>query len=200
MSSIDIRNAEIKDVKKIASLLYITETNPEVIWGTGSKGEIIERLAYIVKESRNRFSYQHAKVAVVNNEIAGILFAIPHGTMKSIEKKTAKLLMKGQKGFKEKVGYIPSIIMLDHLKESEPGELFIANIATHVKYQGRGIGRALMMEAEKMAKEKGLNKISLLVDVNDHKVIHFYTVLGYKVVEESHLGKKIYIRMIKEVQ
>ncbi len=90
--------------------------------------------------------------------------------------------------------------MLDHLKESEPGELFIANIATHIKYQGRGIGRALMMEAEKMAKEKGLNKISLLVDVNDHKVIHFYTVLGYKVVEESHLGKKIYLRMIKEVQ
>ena len=155
MNSIDIRNAEINDVKKIASLLYITETNPEVIWGTGSKNEIIDRLAYIVKESKNRFSYQNAKVAVVNNEVAGILFAIPHDTLKNIQKKTVKLLMRRQKGFKEKVGYIPSIIMLDHLKKSAPGELFIANIATHIKYQGRGIGRALMMEAERMAKKRG---------------------------------------------
>lgn len=64
------------------------------------------------------------------------------------------------------------------MKQNGKHRAEIAKLMTHPDFQRRGIGRVLMEEAEKLAKEKG---ISLLVlDTREGDVSnHLYSSLGF---------------------
>ena len=58
----------------------------------------------------------------------------------------------------------------------EKGEAVIAHIAVHPRYQGRGIGGKLVRHFEKLAKSRGLRKVSL----DTPFAREFYEKLGYR--------------------
>ncbi len=108
--------------------------------------------------------------------------------LKTAEKSGGKLYVAEED--KVAVGYLG--LSVNDI-EDEPG--FIAKKMCHINelvvlksYQGRGIAKALMAEAEKFAKESGCMYVSLSV-TSGNSAIEFYRKYGYEVA--SHNLRKI---------
>lgn len=56
-------------------------------------------------------------------------------------------------------------------------------LATHPDYRRRGIGRALVGEAEKVFDEWGVKRITALVEKDHAWAVHFWQVAGYMLDE-----------------
>lgn len=55
----------------------------------------------------------------------------------------------------------------------------VLSIATHPEWEGRGVGRELMAEAERTARAAGYERMHLTVRVDNHRAIAFYERLGW---------------------
>ncbi len=68
---------------------------------------------------------------------------------------------------------------------------WINYLAVEPAAQRRGLGRALMAEAERLLRAAGCPKINLQVRSTNTAVIAFYRRLGYKVDEVTSLGRRL---------
>ena len=64
-------------------------------------------------------------------------------------------------------------------------------VAVLRSYQKRGLGRALVKEAEERLRAIGCKKINLQVRASNTIVIKFYQSLGYEVEERVSMGKRM---------
>jgi ribosomal protein S18 acetylase RimI-like enzyme len=64
-------------------------------------------------------------------------------------------------------------------------------VAVAPKHRQRGIGRAMMEEAETKLREIGCTKINLQVRATNQGVVSFYEKLGYAVEERVSMGKRL---------
>lgn len=69
------------------------------------------------------------------------------------------------------VGYIGIWVVFD--------EAHITNVAVHPKWRGQGLGRVLMEEAEKIARQKKALRIMLEVRPSNYAALSLYQSLGY---------------------
>ena len=58
-------------------------------------------------------------------------------------------------------------------------------------HRGRGVGRALMAEAERLLREAGCPKINLQVRSTNTAVIAFYRAIGFAVDDVVSMGKRL---------
>lgn len=75
----------------------------------------------------------------------------------------------------------------------------LLSIGVSEDYQGKGIGKKLLLNLENELKEKGIKKLSLTTDYyNNDKAIQFYKGLGYNVFYDfiAYPDRRMY-RMIK---
>ena len=68
---------------------------------------------------------------------------------------------------------------------------WINYLAVDPEYQRRGLGRALMVEAERLLRQEGCPKINLKVRATNQAVIAFYQRLGYADDEVVSFGKRL---------
>ncbi len=61
----------------------------------------------------------------------------------------------------------------------EPGAMFIENVAVHPLYQGRGLGRRLLLHAEQQAKTARLSVVQLYTTEAMTENVAYYKRLGY---------------------
>jgi ribosomal protein S18 acetylase RimI-like enzyme len=80
----------------------------------------------------------------------------------------------------------------------EPGAMFIENVAVHPEYQGRGIGRRLLLYAEQLARNAGLMEMRLYTNELMTENIAYYHRLGYEEVERrTEQGfRRVFMRKI----
>ena len=64
-------------------------------------------------------------------------------------------------------------------------------VAVLRSHQKRGLGRALVKEAEERLRAIGCKKINLQVRASNTTVIEFYRSLGYEVEERVSMGKRM---------
>jgi ribosomal protein S18 acetylase RimI-like enzyme/AcrR family transcriptional regulator len=64
-------------------------------------------------------------------------------------------------------------------------------LAVDRSHQGRGIGRALMEEAETLLRERGCPKLNLQVRAGNEPVLQFYEALGYTRDAALSFGKRL---------
>lgn len=64
-------------------------------------------------------------------------------------------------------------------------------LAVDPSQRGRGAGRALMDEAERLLAERGCPKVTLMVRSTNADVLAFYDTLGYTVDDVTVLGKRL---------
>jgi ribosomal protein S18 acetylase RimI-like enzyme len=57
---------------------------------------------------------------------------------------------------------------------------WINHLAVDPDYQGRKIGQKMVRELEKLLKNKGCDKVNLLIELSNDKVEHFYEKQGYQ--------------------
>jgi ribosomal protein S18 acetylase RimI-like enzyme len=80
----------------------------------------------------------------------------------------------------------------------EPGAMFIENVAVDPAYQGRGIGRRLLLHAEQLARNAGLAEMRLYTNELMTENIEYYCRLGYEEVERrtEHGFRRVFMRKI----
>ena len=200
MESIEIQHAKKEHADVISQLIYSTEADPEMIWGWGSKKEILRRLKKLVKRTDTRYSYKYAKVAMQDGKICGAMIALPHHKLGSLDSETEKIIFELQPGIWTKLRRLFVAFKEMNLEESKSGEYYIANVATFTWARGKGIATKLMLDAEKKAKDFGLSKCSLLVDKEKPSVIQLYSGLGYKIEGQETREDQKYYRMIKTIK
>jgi ribosomal protein S18 acetylase RimI-like enzyme len=74
---------------------------------------------------------------------------------------------------------------------------WLNRVAVLVSHQRRGVGAALVGEAEVRLKALGCSKINLQVSSSNEKVAGFYRTLGYEDEERISMGKLISLDSVK---
>ncbi|GGD80184.1 GNAT family acetyltransferase [Microbacterium murale] len=64
-------------------------------------------------------------------------------------------------------------------------------LASAPELRGSGIGRGLVVEAERLLLEMGCPKVQLMVRADNEAVLGFYDQLGYERFEVSNTGKRL---------
>jgi GNAT superfamily N-acetyltransferase len=72
----------------------------------------------------------------------------------------------------------------------KPCEALVQALVVDEASRGRGVGRALMREAEDWARARGLPCISLHTRIDRDDACAFYTSLGYETAATAHLMRK----------
>jgi len=68
---------------------------------------------------------------------------------------------------------------------------WINYLAVAPEHQGKGFGRAIMAEAEKLLKQAGCPKVNVQVRGTNSSAIDFYRRIGYRIEDVVGLGKRI---------
>jgi ribosomal protein S18 acetylase RimI-like enzyme len=193
------------DMATVAStLIYLTMGKmADYLFGSDNAQNAQDLLKRLFREKSNRFSHQFTEVATLSGEVTGLVIAYSGRFMKSLELPTALSLVKssGVLGF---IRFVKRAFPLLGVKEVENDEYFISNIAVLSAYQGKGLGKYLLSQAEKTAREQGFKKISLTVDVENKRALSLYTRTGFDVIEtveikplQKYIGYSGFYRMAK---
>ncbi|MFZ5818481.1 MAG: GNAT family N-acetyltransferase [Chloroflexota bacterium] len=152
----------------------------------------------------NRFSMDVVDVAVWEGKPAGMLASFPGWQFHRRELGIGFGLLR-LCGLWDVMRLSVRALSIANGVETYHDEYYLANLATFPDFQGRGIGSALLEHAEKRAREFGLKKCSLIVDIENPAAQRLYERFGYRVVMtktypgaggEAHAG---YHRMVKEL-
>ena len=81
----------------------------------------------------------------------------------------------------------------------EEDRILIVNVAVAPDFQGRGLGRKLMAQAEEIAASCGVGRIRLYTNKRFEANIRLYGRLGYRVDREEDVGDGIAIHMSKDI-
>ena len=170
-----IRKATINDCRSIAELaLMAGEGIPAYFWEQSRKAnqDIIEIGALNASSECDNFSYQNACLALVDNEIAGMLLAyrLPDS--------------ENSDDLKDLPEFIRPLI---ELEQCVPDSFYVNMLATYPKYRNKGIGKKLMEIVGKLAVEACCTTISVEVFEQNEGALRLYQHLGYQVIEQRHV-------------
>ena len=166
------RKATIKDCRSIAELALIAgEGIPAYFWGQSKQeGQDIEDVGAGNAASENEnFSYKNVHLAVVDNNIAGMLLAYRLPDSES----TVDL-----EDFPE---FIRPLI---ELEQCVPGSFYINMLAAYPGYRNHGVGTQLMGMVDQLALDAGCRTISVEVFEQNTGALRLYQRLGYRVVDQ----------------
>lgn len=183
MGKIQIRSAIAIDADPSTQLIYLTMGSmADYLLGGGDDAAAKNVLFQLFLRQKNRYSHQYTDLAIINGEIAGLLLSYPGQVLKSLNFPMARNMSAVNK-FPHLLRFLKRSLPLLKIKEATADEYFINNLAVFPAHQGRGIGKRLMSLANKKAKESGLNKCALTVEIKNRPAVELYHHLGYQIVD-----------------
>jgi ribosomal protein S18 acetylase RimI-like enzyme len=153
------------------------------------------------------YSKENIVVEEESGKIRGLILAYPASDMRLFSKNMLRCIKElfMISGFSKILKMISRLSLNKYLPVTENDGYYISNLAVFEEYRGRGIAIKLLGKVEEMAKEKGLNKLSLVVEIDNSRAISVYEKSGFRVVEKVVLPKKYhehnlfgFYKMIKE--
>ena len=175
-----------------AKLIYIS--GPELYGYIFIEREpkIYKYIKLLYEKPGNLYSKDNIIVEEENGKIRGLLLGYPASDMK----KLAIQMLKCIKGMFMICGLLNFIKIVFRFKlniyfpGTENDEFIISNLAVFEEYRGEGIAVKLLEKAEEMALAKGLNKLSLYVEIGNSRAIRVYEKFGFQEVKKVVLPKK----------
>lgn len=203
-TNVNVRIAQIPDALITGELIRTTLYGfGTYLIGLGKEQRAGEVLTDYFRLPDNRYSYQFSFVAMMNNEIAGLLVAFPGKKLSRLNWNTNWQMLKVY-NLKEIFQFIRRALILRDEEEVNSSEFYIANLAVSLPYRRKGIGRALLAYAEELARENRLGKLSLMAEIENRAAIDLYERAGFKIVKTyehpknmSLVGSPGYVKMIK---
>lgn len=135
----------------------------------------------------NRHSYRFTYIAELKGEVAGVMVLYPGDVAEELDANLAEML--------KRKGAFSSVID----KEALPGELYIDTICTAQGFRGQGIGTALLNHAEVVAKEEGVQILSLNVETAKQAAIRLYERVGYTIDSPWTIIGEPFHHMVKKL-
>ena len=200
------RPAKIEDADTAVELIYAPMGKfADYLFGEDNAARAHEVLRELYIRKKNRFSHEFCEVAIVENQIAGILLSYPASIL-------PRLALPMGKELREIIG-VKGIMRLTRRswplmreKEAEPGDYYVFTVSVAPDFQKHGLGAQIMELAEKKARASNLKRISLGVTLDNENARWFYEHLGYEAIEviytpklEKAINYEGYYRMVKEL-
>jgi ribosomal protein S18 acetylase RimI-like enzyme len=197
---VSIRPAGVIDATFVAEMLYLSLNGLADYLFEKPGGQIVAQLEQLLVRDAGRFGIALAFVAEVEDKSSGVMFSSEGARLDALNLAVFPHLFPVM-GFVSALRFIWRGARLPGGAEAERDEYYISNIGVHPSYQGQGIGSRFLAYAEQIAKEKCLEKCSLLVSLHNVNAFRLYQRMGYQVVETVHdknenLG---YHRMVKQL-
>lgn len=181
-SDTNIRPAYPNDYKQVAQLIVqAMEDLACTFANTNDPKKTLPLFEHFFKEPANQYSFENTLVYEIEGEIAG-----------SITVYDGSLLPKYRKPFLEYIALNYNVTDLVIENETLIGELYIDTISVFPKFQGKGIGKKLILATIANAKIEGNKKIGLLVDFKNPSAKKLYSALGFESVGKKQLGDGVY--------
>jgi ribosomal protein S18 acetylase RimI-like enzyme len=164
---LEIRKAGRESARDLAYLINLAgEGIPEYLWrgmieGNESALDVGARRA---ARDEGGFSYSNARICVADGELLGMILCYrqpdPYQTGPLAE--------------------LPEVVRpLLTLESRAPGSWYVNAIATFEQHRGKGVARALMADAEVLARAAGCSLISLIVASENAGARRLYQRLGF---------------------
>ena len=184
-----IRRATQEDAPTAARLIRMAiQDIAEVLTGEEKEDRILQVLAYLFQQENNRLSYENCFVCDVDGKIVGLILMYFGGDAAELDEPLAARLRI--------VRNKPSLVIE---KEAEAEDFYIDTLCVAPAFRGQGIGMALIEFAEQYAKEKGYERLSLIVEQHNVRAQTLYTRLGYIPVKERTIHHHQYEYRVKKV-
>jgi GNAT superfamily N-acetyltransferase len=162
------RPAQKKDCATLATLYSIASAGlADYFWTriAGPEEEILTVGRRCYERDDSVFSYRNCTVVENEGKAVGMLFAFPMHVRSSDEESD------------------PVLVPYRNLKEDN--SYYICGMALFPEYRGHGIGSRLLTLAEKHARDKGFEKISLMVFEQNADAKRLYDQAGYREVSRG---------------
>ena len=92
-------------------------------------------------------------------------------------------------------------------KETEKDEYYIAHLAVHPDFRRMGIGNDLIDHAAALARQAGLGKVSLIVEIDNDPAIALYQKAGFEIIHTTETPELVdkfhtpgFHRMVKNIE
>ena len=166
-----IRPAGIQDYKHAVPLINSAIGRiRNTLAGTDDHEKTIQVLESFFQKQGNRISFENAIVKELDGKVVGILLSYHGSQTYSLDRPFLERL--------QKLTGDPSVTIE---KEACDDEYYLDTIAVEEEFQGLGIGTELLQEFKRLARNKGCNKLALLVERNNGRAFRLYRKLGYKI-------------------
>lgn len=165
----------------------------EIGHGQVSIPEAIKSFGEICSLPNTLYSYSRTRIAYVDGIPAGSLTAYPSDDYTSLRDYTWSLL--GADGSSTEA-------------ECRPGEFYLDSLAVIPDYRGisyeyEGVtdrtGHLLMLDGIRLAQEKDLRRLSLIVDKGKPRLAAYYSTLGFRPEGDVLFFGHSYTRMVKDL-
>jgi ribosomal protein S18 acetylase RimI-like enzyme len=187
-SSVSLRPAVPFDANAASALIYETmPTLGEYLFGQPDAEGTIRVLAVLFREPGHLLSYQFSTLAEAAGKIVGIAQSLPSA---DLAKATARMVRVCGKcfGLRSALRLAWRGFPLAFEPDAEPGEWYVNTLAVASSRRNRGVGRALLENAERQARERSLPVCSLSVMLHNTGAKKFYEQVGYRAVRK-HISR-----------
>ncbi len=180
-NSLSLRPATPEDAEAAAPLIYSTMgTLGDYLFGRPGPEGTIRVLASLFREPGHILSYQYSTLAEAEGTIAGIAQEIPEAELSKATLGLVRSIIKVC-GWKAAAGLAWRGFPLAFEGDAEPGELYVNTLAVGSAFRKRGIGRALLEDAERRARSLNIPTCSLSVMLHNTEAFIFYQRVGYRI-------------------
>ncbi len=178
---VTLRSAVPEDAEPAAALIYETMgTLGDYLFGYAAGGGTLRVLSALFRESGHFLSHQYSILAETEGAIVGIAQEIPESELSAATIQLVRALAKCF-GWGAAIRLAWRGFPLAFEGDAEPGELYVNTLAVAPAYRNRGIGRALLEDAERRAQALHIAVCSLSVMLHNTNALRFYQRAGYRV-------------------
>lgn len=156
----------------------------------------------------NMHSKENIVVEEDDGKIRGMILAYPVREMRRLAQNTAKCLTELIRiaGLRDVARMVLRLRFNRYLPVAEGDGLFVANLAVFEEYRGRGVAVRLLQRAQEIAVEKGLGRLTLVVEVDNSHAKRVYEKFGFSEVKKVDFPSRYhkyglfgYYKMVKDV-
>jgi ribosomal protein S18 acetylase RimI-like enzyme len=197
--------ASLEDASISADLLYATMGSfGDASLGMGDHRLCMHAIRGLYRKRGNRFSHDSTHLAWEGDRVAGLLLSFPGN---QYNRRTWIIGCQAWPlyGFNSTIRFLLYSMEVFTAKETEKDEYYIAHLAVHPDFRRQGVGKFLIGQASKLAAQSNLDKLSLIVEMDNHPAITLYQNSGFDItssVETPHLVEKFHTpgfhRMVKK--
>jgi ribosomal protein S18 acetylase RimI-like enzyme len=181
LSKIQLRPAAPDDAHWGARLLF--DSFPKVatfILGLGSEERAKVILQRLFQIPGHRFSFQTAYVAAQGDRVIGLLSAFPGRKLGKLDRAMARHVLR-QYQLRGKLALLIRAWPLVFIKEADADSLLISNLSVRKRWRGQGVGGLMLDYADGLARDEGLDKVSLIVAIENKGARNLYEKHGFRV-------------------
>jgi ribosomal protein S18 acetylase RimI-like enzyme len=178
-----IRAAREEDARAAAALLYLTSPGGFGLFGGGRRGGLRLLEAAFAAHGTD-CSRDVIRLAELDGEIAGVIAAFPSHEGNERRRRFVRLAMRRRPPWRW-----PRMVRVARQgarlsPDPPPNSLYVDSLATADTFRRRGVATALLEDAERGARERGLTALALDTQVANSGARALYERFGFEVSVE----------------